>query len=321
MKGILKSVLQTLRLLDFARKARVNILRKVSRSERLTQLRFYRGSLMNLTVNNNVEGRIFTQQTLEPELTMLFESIVKEGHHVLDVGANCGVHALNFSKLVGKHGKVWAIDPVHYNVRKLRLNGALNGARNLSIKHCALGATKGKMLMNIAKEDSFFTGNSSLALNEKMEKLQQLNSLENVEVDVDTLDSFVEENSIKKLDFVKIDVEGFEIEVLKGARSVLELLKPVVVMEYSQKRLRHLNIDECAFSQLLTSRYDCYEIMGNTDREAEFALSPYKFNREMSFGNLLCVPKDLYMISSLNLADGSEEIEGKEIRDQVVGVY
>lgn len=178
-----------------------------------------------------------------------------------------------------------------YNLKKLNTNIVLNGLKNVTIFPIGLGNKEDFAKMNIAKEDSYFLGNSSLIENEKISGLRTQGVMQEIQVKIKRLDDVVQEIGIKELALVKIDVEGYEIEVLKGASNTIKTFKPVIVMEYYQKRLRHLKINESQFQEILTPYYDCYEILGKTSLEDHFSLEPYHFDRTMKFANLLCIPR------------------------------
>jgi FkbM family methyltransferase len=289
-KRLVKGLLGRIGVLALVKEVIFIIRKRLYDKEKPVNLVVKDGNVFNLSRHNNVESRVFSPEGFEKHLCFLFSGIVGDGHNVLDVGANCGLHTVGFAKSAGSEGKVWAFEPVLYSFEKLQLNLAINGLSNTVCVNAALGESKTTVKMNVAKPDSFYLGNSSIVKNEKYDSLDATGELDILDVKMLTIDEYFSSQEVERLDFIKIDVEGYEISVLKGAIATLEKFKPVIVMEYSQSRLAHLGVDESDFSTILRG-YTCYEIVGSRYRSENYALVPYNFDRKMSFADLLCVPK------------------------------
>lgn len=151
----------------------------------------------------NTDGEETVQSTLEAQLSA--------GKTYVDIGANFGLHAMLGAYYVGTNGKVMAFEPVPANLQLLRRNITLNGFDSVSeIFECALNAEGGSdMQMTI---EPGLSPAASLAENFDGEKIL---------VPTRTLDDCLKEASqIPSL--IKIDVEGAEHEVLKGATETLK---------------------------------------------------------------------------------------------------
>lgn len=155
---------------------------------------------------------------------------------ILDVGANIGQTALKMFQSQDRKGlmpNVYAFEPFPDTFEKLTNNISLNQLE--SRIHCinkGLGAQSGNLPM--LKHNEANSGGYRI--------VNEANTA-TISVGVTTLDQFVLENKIKKVDFIKIDVEGFEFEVLKGMQTVLETHKPIVIFEYDTQNLADLNIN------------------------------------------------------------------------------
>ena len=139
---------------------------------------------------------------------------LKKGDWVVDAGANIGMFSLFAAKKVGEQGKVFSFEPVPATQRLLKRNIELNGIKNVEVVPFALGEKKGELSFSIFPESlecssGFFDNEGS------REKVNQI-----------TLDEFVEENKIHKIDFIKSDVEGMERNLLTGARNTIKKFKP-----------------------------------------------------------------------------------------------
>ena len=131
----------------------------------------------------------------------------------MDVGANIGNHAVAFSKTFGK---VVAFEPNPIVFLLLQANSI---GRNIKPINSGLSSKSGKLLF----EQDFDNLGASKIIN--------LASASSIEILVTTLDDEIPENEIQSVSFIKIDVEGHEYEVLRGAKKLLESAKPVLAIE------------------------------------------------------------------------------------------
>jgi len=139
---------------------------------------------------------------------------LRQGYVVVDIGAHVGVFSVMAAKVVGQGGLVVAIEPELTNQSFLQENVMNNGVETtIRIVGGAAGSGKGKgklYLSGRSTQHSFYNVSN---IGEHMDDF--------VEVDIDSLDNIVAELGIKKLDFVKIDTQGWEVEVLKGMTAIL----------------------------------------------------------------------------------------------------
>ncbi len=166
----------------------------------------------------------------EPAQKVLFNA-VKPGMTILDIGANIGATTLNFAKKTGKIGKVFSFEPSPYNFRKAEQNLSLNKLQNIHLINRGLG--------NERKEAFLYNVNTT---NSGMRRLlrqdPQKDSYEKTKVEIDTLDNCMFELSIPSPDLIKIDVEGYEYNVLLGGKETLQRDKPVLFIELDDNNLR-----------------------------------------------------------------------------------
>jgi len=142
----------------------------------------------------------------EPWMKRYFKP--NKGDVVIDVGAHVGKYSLPAAKLVGENGKVIAIEAHPENFKALQTNILLNGFKNIIALNIAAFNQDNKKLLLCGSRDSEFSLKSNLKEN-------------SVEVETRTIDSLLREIGVEKVDWVKIDVEGAEVEVLEGMREVL----------------------------------------------------------------------------------------------------
>lgn len=197
----------------------------------------------------------------------------KTSHIALDVGANIGVLTLCLNELLkarGRKFKVLSFEPNPYVFRRLQTTMALNGCpENIVLRNVAL-ADKASPQANLHCVDpiEIYQGNHSLLLNEKIAGSLS-GHIRSVSVAVSTVDAEVErlkssisaeEGCSPRVSFIKIDVEGAELAVLRGARKTLQEDRPFVILELQPSRLLHLGIEPVDFQWLYESGYYCYGI-------------------------------------------------------------
>lgn len=142
---------------------------------------------------------------------------IKSDDVIMDIGANIGHVSLLLSDLV-PFGKMYLFEPHPETYAILKDNISLNTGVNVRLYNCALADFEGE----IGFTD--FKGNAS-ALNRI-----ELNKVSTLNVKCHRLDNIIENEGIKKVDIIKIDVEGFELQVLKGFSKYLKIYQPRIIM-------------------------------------------------------------------------------------------
>jgi FkbM family methyltransferase len=149
---------------------------------------------------------------------------LQPGMTVLDIGAHHGLYAILASHLVGSTGRVFAFEPSPRITRRLRWHLALNGARQVEVEPCAVAASKSRMELFIPTR-----GVDTIA-SLRLPQLSQ-GRARSVMVDVVALDDFIAARQVASIDLIKLDVEGAEMDVLAGAREVMQRTKPCWLFE------------------------------------------------------------------------------------------
>lgn len=177
---------------------------------------------------------------------ILYLQTVKKGDVVIDAGANRGYFTTLFSMLVGSTGEVHAFEPVPETYDLLLAN---TGRRvsNVKANHLAVGRTRGKSPISYDLDDS---EKASLAHASAM-------NANSCEVEVIPLDEYVDEENIRRLDFVKIDVEGYELQALDGMEKSLLNFTPQLSIEVTLLHEERPTL----FSFLKQVGYDAFRII------------------------------------------------------------
>lgn len=168
---------------------------------------------------NNFSSVFGALSTCEPEVRREF--LLNEGV-ALDIGANLGMFSIPLGKKLGNAGKVIAIEAEKKNIELLRKNVRLNNLENVFVVGKGAYFKKGMVNLNI---DNYGTGGHSIQKTDISEfgKKQV--------IDVNTIDNIIKECGIKKVDLIKIDIEGGEIDAFKGAEKTLKKDHPKIIFE------------------------------------------------------------------------------------------
>ena len=164
----------------------------------------------------------------EEEIIGLFRP--KEGDTVVDVGAHMGRYTITSSKSVGASGKVIAVEAHPYNFRILQHNLRLNKLKNVSALNRAVYSKKARLKLYLPDEDLGYTMHHSLMTNYLASKYSKEIERRYIEVEADTLDNLLKIRGINEVNWIKIDVEGAEYEVLRGAKEILSTNKPISIL-------------------------------------------------------------------------------------------
>jgi FkbM family methyltransferase len=183
-----------------------------------------------LARNDFVGGQLFVGGFENVECSFV-ERFLRRGMTVLDVGAHHGFYTLLASRKVGREGRVIAFEASPREVKKLRLNLLINACKNVKLESCALGEAKGKAELYLV--NGVQTGCNSLCPPNVLEPTQR------VSVSVESLDDRLQVRKIENVDFIKLDVEGAELSVLKGSNKLLNRRpRPVILIEVQDIRTR-----------------------------------------------------------------------------------
>ena len=156
----------------------------------------------------------------------LFE-LVQKGDTIIDIGSNIGQTAMTFAKIAGEQSMVYGFEPDPVNYSKAMENLKLNSFKNIEILNLGLGSKSEELNLKI-----------NSPLNRGGNRIDKNKTKDSFIIKVEMLDSLFENKKIKKIDLIKIDVEGFELEVLKGASSIIRNFKPKMFIEVDDTNLK-----------------------------------------------------------------------------------
>lgn len=196
---------------------------------------------------------IINFKQFDPVERPLIEAIATNSHTIFDIGGNIGWYSLNFSKWA-PNAKIHAFEPIPRTFDFFMRHLALNKVENVIPNNCAVGDAEGERDFYWTELE---TGSAS------MRNIQDRDKINMVKCRVVTLDDYCSKNEIKRIDFIKCDIEGGELFAFMGAKEILRISQPVVFTEmlrkWSAKFGYHPNNIIDLFSRL---GYQCYGYVG-----------------------------------------------------------
>jgi FkbM family methyltransferase len=185
------------------------------------------GVTYELDLSQGIDFAIYLGNIYERQTRAALRRLVRPGSLVLDIGANIGAHTLSLAQSVGPAGRVLAFEPTDYAFRKLSRNLELNPelAQRVTAHHCFLTAADASPVPSgiysswpLAKEAGLHAKHLGREMRTEAARAR-------------SVDSVLSEYPARTVQLVKLDVDGFECDVLRGASRMLSTMRPVFVME------------------------------------------------------------------------------------------
>lgn len=184
------------------------------------------GFLLHLDLRSPTQRAYATAAPGEAYVAQHFERVLRPGHHVVDIGGYVGYFTMLAAQAVGAGGRVTTFEPVPDNAASIRRSAETNGFGHVVVEQMALSDGEGRGRIYVEREEGgAASSTSSLAGSGN----------EFVEVPVTTLDRYACDHGLARLDLVKIDVEGLEVEVVRGMETVMRTLRPELVVEFASR--------------------------------------------------------------------------------------
>lgn len=203
---------------------------------------------------------------------VLLEKFLRPGDTVVDAGANIGTHTIAFAALVGEAGAVIAFEPQRFSFQLLCGNAALNCLTNVECRRQGLGESIRKAgIPRLSPRETWNFAAVAIGGDHEAD-----------EVEIVTLDSL----GLKSCRLIKIDVEGMEPEVIRGARATIEAHRPVLFVECNTRDGAARTI-----GAIRDAGYRAWWHLGLYYNERNFFGNPENvFARYQPEANLLCLP-------------------------------
>ena len=205
----------------------------------------------------------------------LFEQICRPGDIVVEAGANIGTHTMVLARLVGAGGRVHAFEPQRIVFQTLCANLALNTITNVEAYHAALAAEAGHVRIPDIRYD--VEGNFGGVSVDKFEAGIRVPKL--------VLDELLDE--IPRLKLIKIDVEGMEREVLRGAGRLIAKFRPMLYVENDR-----LDRSEALIEHIFSLDYRAFWHLPPLYNPENFAGEAENIYGDIVSANMICLPRE-----------------------------
>jgi FkbM family methyltransferase len=215
----------------------------------------------------------------------IFSNLIKKGDTIIDIGAHHGIYSLIAGTRVGVEGKVFSFEPSPVNNQILQKNVAANRLTDMvSVSAEAVSNKRGRSKFIITEASD----NCGFSVNPNTE------AIKTITIAVNSLDYAFKD---KRIDFIKMDAEGHEIEILEGSNQVLHKNKNIkLLIEFNPKCLRAAGHNPLELLELLRTKYD-FDLFFIDDTTNKVSKSePIQTTIDKigdKYANLLCVPRAL----------------------------
>lgn len=242
---------------------------------------FDRDLLMRVDLSCHTGSQVFWRGSYSSDELHALGNLLSQDSVFLDIGANLGVFTLFAAKRTPL-GQVWAFEPVTAVFNKLSANVQLNKFSRVHLIKSALSDTEQQRDIHIPtlpfKDGSFNEGISSFFRN--------LDQGRQESVRVTTLDRFVEQEGLQRIDIMKIDVEGSELSALCGAKQTLSRFHPKIIVEINAETSSMAGYESREILNYLQQFGYTFQSIRHGGK-----LSPIDTSTLSEFQNILCLPK------------------------------
>ena len=221
-----------------------------------------------LLVAETVGWTCFRDGVWDPHVEACIRTILRPGQTAIDVGANVGYFTAVMAQCVGPTGRVWSFEPVPETFELLTLCNSLNGYGHVTPMRVALGAANGSIEITYDKRHS---GIATMHPDQVAGDTQR--------VKLRSLDALVASGDVQgRPDLIKVDVEGHELEALRGARETIAQASPTIVFELNERTARVAGWTLAELAELLLSLGDySFSLI---DDDGTHPLDPFSFRLE-----------------------------------------
>jgi len=198
------------------------------------------GIRLDVDLSDYVQWLIYF--SIEEKLRQTLYALAHPGDVVLDVGSNIGEILLNFARIAGPRGRAIGFEANPETCQRCQSNIALNRFDNVAVNAIGVGSEEGELYFG-HRSDSNSGADSIMAAGDGT-----------IKVPVTTIDRFAEAHSLPRVDLIKIDVEGYEMHVLRGADATLREHRPKLFIELCDNNLREQGSSAAELVGLLEQR-------------------------------------------------------------------
>jgi FkbM family methyltransferase len=210
------------------------------------------GVRLELDLHSHVERQIFYRGFYRPFVRPHFDALLGPGQTVVDIGANVGQYCLCAAARVGPRGRVFAFEPSGRVFEKLKRNIALSGLTNVFADETAISDFEGEAVLHQNREGDRNEGQASMASLDLHAGAQPIRCL--------PLPRALAAHGVERVDVLKIDTQGAEMAVLRGAQALFAR-KPAVLLRCHEEKCNALGDSTVEVQEFLLERgYALYEL-------------------------------------------------------------
>jgi len=267
-------------------------------NEKIITVNGYKMSVIPDDPGISSELRIFNVH--EPLTTHITLQELKNDMICLDIGSNIGYYVLMESKAVGNNGRVIAIEPSPQNFQQMKKSLELEKISNVDAYNFGAGEENG--------EGNFLIHERS-NLGKIIPKGELIPEFSNViKIPLKKIDSFIEEKKLNRLDFIRMDIEGYEIKLFEGLWNTLRKFKPMIQMEFHDilfsieektKFFQRLKNEGYEIKYFIPRELD-RPIVGDLNDVKDYKIDNYldMFKKGLVFGGVILFLENRYNITS-----------------------
>jgi FkbM family methyltransferase len=194
----------------------------------------------------------------EPELLGL-GTILRRGDHVFDVGAAYGMYSFPLAHMVGANGSVNSFEPQAKQHRILNTIRRFSRIGHINLNRCLLGDSPGEHTLVLPMRFGFpVHGHAHVAQGIKEVLSTRFGQDKSQSASMTTIDSWCAANNVDTVSFIKVDVEGFEPNVLDGAKRTITRSHPSLLLEIEDRHTTRYGRDANQFADAIRTRWPEY---------------------------------------------------------------
>ncbi|MDR3186890.1 MAG: FkbM family methyltransferase [Holosporaceae bacterium] len=216
------------------------------------------GLKLKIFPGNEIFRALFVRGVYDPNLIVVVNALLRKGGVFIDVGANMGYFSLLASRVVGKEGKIFALEPSSRDFGRLQDNIKINNLQKVILPlRLAISGKVGPVKLSVACEER-----SALNTVANEFSFKGVEKIDVEEVDSTTIDRFVQKKRVSRVDVLKLDIEGSEVGALRGALSTIERYRPAIMLGINAEALKSCGSSVGELQKILKNlRYKIYKIV------------------------------------------------------------
>lgn len=226
------------------------------------QILFHGNIQLELAIEDWIQENLFFLGEYENAEFTFLSATLKQGDVVIDIGANIGLYSLFAASKIGAQGKVISFEPFQKNYQALCKNVSLNATNNVELVNLAVAESESEIdLYYDTRQANLGMVSSYLSEHNQHQKVQTI-----------SIDKYLQQHPLPKIDFIKMDIEGNEFPALKGMRNTLIQFHPILMIEMDKdivKSTPYTDSDIILFLQELG--YTKYHITPKGKLEKDYA--------------------------------------------------